>query len=230
MDSSVHCGTEKLSKHCNFREFLDQALHDKLVCGLTSEVTEKQLLAENDLTLAKAREIAVGMEAAAKQTSELQVSSEGLEVNKLTVDNSKPCFGCAKKGHAPENCYFKRQNCRNCGKQGPLTKYAGHPQQSQLVQLRKANPPLPKPQIHQDYFVESEELGLFTVKYSGILIKLSINGTPITTTLDTEASISIISGKTYKTQLPHLHLHKSDIVLRTYTGETLTICGETQVL
>ena len=72
---------------------------------------------------------------------------------------------------------------------------------------------------------------MFTVKdavYSGILIELSINGTPITMTLDTGASISIISEKTYKTQLPHLRLHKSDILLRTYTGETLTICGENQ--
>ena len=30
------------------------------------------------------------MEATAKQTSELQVSSKGMEVNKLIVDNSKP--------------------------------------------------------------------------------------------------------------------------------------------
>ena len=82
----------KLSEHCNFREFLDQALRDRLVCGLTSEATQKRLLEEKDLTLAKAQEIAVGMEAAAKQTNELQVSSKGLELNIVTVDNSKPCF------------------------------------------------------------------------------------------------------------------------------------------
>ena len=87
----------KLSEHCNFREFLDQALHDRLVCGLTSEATQKRLLAEKDLTLAKAQEIAVGMEAAAKQTNELQVSSKGLELNMVTVDNLKPCFRCAKR-------------------------------------------------------------------------------------------------------------------------------------
>ena len=93
----------KLSKHCNFREFLDQALRNRLVCGLTSEAMQKRLLAEKDVTLAKAQGIAVGMEAAGKQTNELQVSSKGLELNVVTVDNSKPCFCCAKKGHAPEN-------------------------------------------------------------------------------------------------------------------------------
>ena len=63
----------------------------------------------------------------------------------------------------------------------------------------------PHPQKHQNYSVESEELGLFTVKdavHSGIL-SISINGTPITMKIDTGASISTSSEKTYKTQLPY---------------------------
>ena len=93
----------KLSEYCNFREFLGQALYDRLVCGLTSEATQKRLLTEKDLTLAKAQKIAEGMEAAAKQTNELQVSSKSLELNMVTVDNLKPCFHCARKEHATEN-------------------------------------------------------------------------------------------------------------------------------
>ena len=142
-----------------------------------------------------------------------------------------------KKGHAPKNCYFKRQKCRNCGKQGDTYKVCRAPPTESTSPTEKSQPTPPQagthPQKHKNYFVESEELGLFTVKdavYSGILIDLSINGTPITTTLDTAASISIISEKTYKIQLPHLHLRNSDILLRTYTGETLTICGENQVV
>ena len=199
----------KLSKHCDFREFLDQALRNRLVCELKSEATQKQLLAEMDLTLAKAQEIAVGMEAAAKQTNKLRVSSKGLELNMVTVDNLKPCFRCAKKGYAPENCYFKRQKCRNCGKQGHTYKVCRAPPPTEQTNPTEKSQPSPPqagthPQKHQNYFVESEELGLFTVKdavHSGILIDLSINGTPIAMALDTGASISIISEKTYKTQL-----------------------------
>jgi len=29
----------KLSEHCEFRHYLDQALHDRLVCGLSTEIT-----------------------------------------------------------------------------------------------------------------------------------------------------------------------------------------------
>ena len=104
---------QKLSEHCAFRDYLDQALRDRLVCGLTSEAMQKRLLTEKDLTLAKAQEIAMGMEAAAKKASELQVSSKGAEVNSLTRANPKLCFRCGKKGHAPENCYFRMQNARN---------------------------------------------------------------------------------------------------------------------
>ena len=86
--------------------------------------------------LAKAQEIAMGMEAAAKEASELQVSSKGPEINSLTRLNPKPCFHCEKKGHAPENCYFTMQKCKKCDKLGH-TKYFAHLQQTQL---RKPNP------------------------------------------------------------------------------------------
>ena len=64
--------------------------------------------------------------------------------------------------------------------------------------------------------------GLFTVNgkvNSSILVDLSIDGTPITMTLDTGASVSIISEKTHQTQLPHLQLSSSGLLLRTYTLE-----------
>ena len=154
----------------------------------------------------------------------------------LLLLKSGMCFCCAKKGHTLENCYFKRQKCRNCGKQGHTYKVCKAPPTESTSPTEKSHPTPPQagthPRNHQSYFVEPEELGLFTVKdatHSGIFIELSINGTLITMTLDTGASISIISEQTYQTQLPHLHLHKSDILLRTYIGETLTVCGETQV-
>ena len=108
----------KLSTHCEFQDYLDQAIRDRLlVCGLSSEAIQKRLLSEKKLTLAAAQEIALGMEAAAKEATELQVSSKSsLEINKITVDTAKSCFRCARKGHTPENCYFKTQKCRNCGK------------------------------------------------------------------------------------------------------------------
>ena len=44
----------KLADRCNFGEHLEEALRDRLVCGLRSSTTQKKLLAESELTLHKA--------------------------------------------------------------------------------------------------------------------------------------------------------------------------------
>ncbi|XP_060081069.1 uncharacterized protein K02A2.6-like [Ylistrum balloti] len=59
---------KKLAKYCEFGDVLNQALRDRLVCGLRSEDIQKKLLAEKDLDLARANEIALAMEMATKDT------------------------------------------------------------------------------------------------------------------------------------------------------------------
>lgn len=44
----------QLANKCNFGTHLDEALRDRLVCGLHNVTTQKKLLAEEDLTLKKA--------------------------------------------------------------------------------------------------------------------------------------------------------------------------------
>ena len=58
----------KLTEQCDFRDYLEEALRDRLVCGLRSEVIQRRLLAEEDLTLKKAYEISHGMETANRQS------------------------------------------------------------------------------------------------------------------------------------------------------------------
>ena len=48
-------------------------------------------------------------------------------------------------------------------------------------------------------------------------------------TLDTEASVTIISSATWQEQLPDLKLQTSNMLLRTYTGESLKLQGEAQL-
>lgn len=53
------------------------------MCGLHNELIQRQLLSEPELTLAKVTEIALAMEAVAKDTLKLQGGKES-EVNKIT--------------------------------------------------------------------------------------------------------------------------------------------------
>ena len=69
---------------------MNDALRDRLVCGLHNELIQKRLLSEPDLSLAKASEIALAMEVAAKDTLELQgnINKES-EVNKINKDSER---------------------------------------------------------------------------------------------------------------------------------------------
>ena len=63
---------KKLSEHCNFGDSLNDMLRDRIVCGIQDQRTQRRLLAETDLTLKRAFEVAQAIESADKQVQELQ--------------------------------------------------------------------------------------------------------------------------------------------------------------
>ena len=93
----------KLAEKCEFGEFLDQALRDKLVCGIRNEAIQRRLLTEKELTAARAYELARGMEAAYQQSTQLQTAQQEQKAYKVTSavesKNIIPCWRCGKSGH-----------------------------------------------------------------------------------------------------------------------------------
>ena len=103
----------QLADTCEFETFLEQALRDRLVCGLYAENIQRKLLTEANLTLGRAYEIAQGMEAAQRQASEFH-ASRGQDIKYLQVPGAnpkRPCGRCGKVGHSPDKCYFRNQRC-----------------------------------------------------------------------------------------------------------------------
>ena len=62
----------KLNEHYNFGDSLPEMLRDRLVCGINNKKIQHRLLAEWELTLKKAEEIALGEELAAKHVFGIQ--------------------------------------------------------------------------------------------------------------------------------------------------------------
>ena len=62
----------RLATHCEFGAFLQEALRDRLVCGLRSFAAQKSLLSEKTLTLEKAIRLAQSLEVADKNTKKLK--------------------------------------------------------------------------------------------------------------------------------------------------------------
>ena len=96
---------KQLAETCDYKAFLDEALRDQLVCGLRSEAIQKRLLTEAELDLKRTLEISQAMEAATKQTMELQGATSVDSANyvrssthkKTTRQARKSCYRCGGK-------------------------------------------------------------------------------------------------------------------------------------
>ena len=105
---------KRLALKCEFETFLEEALRDRLVCGLKSLQIQKKLLAERDLTFKKAFETAQSMELANKEDfRDVSVPVDDT-VNKVgkyaspgqSHEGAVSCFRCGGK-HSPSGCWAK---------------------------------------------------------------------------------------------------------------------------
>ena len=100
----------RLARHSEFKTFLEEALRDHSICGIHSKAVQNHQLTKKNLTLGTAVDITVGMEAAAKEETELQADSQAagaapavkVDVVKVsTSDSYQSCYRCGKSDHKP---------------------------------------------------------------------------------------------------------------------------------
>lgn len=95
--------------HCEFGPSLDDALRDRFVSGIRGEACQRRLLSENNLTFARAVEIAVSMETADKDTQQLRRTDESATSVHKVQENSSPrnkCYRCTGKSHNANECHL----------------------------------------------------------------------------------------------------------------------------
>lgn len=119
---------KQLASTCEFGQFLNDALRDQFVCGLSGEEYHKRLLAVKDLTFKKACDIALAHELAMKDTKEMRehVEKPKGEVNKVSNPTSEKWrnkkASNARQSHKGESrakqhySREKNQQCYRCGK------------------------------------------------------------------------------------------------------------------
>lgn len=223
----------RLTTHCQFGAYLDEALRDRLVCGLRNEGIQKKLLTEADLTLARALELSLGMEAAEKNARSLKVSEPA--VNRIAA---KPCYRCGKTSHDQKDCRFREADCHNCGKKGHIAAVCRSPKQNVAAKTR---PPRQRRgndrKRHSTKFITTEEhdtesLSLHSIGGGAtppIKVPLIINNNLLNMELDTGATITIMSERQFREIFPGAKMEKSNVLLKTYTGESLPVVGEVVV-
>ena len=237
----------RLSAHYSFGDHLKETLHDRLVCGLRSESIQKRLLAEAELTLTRAIEIALGMEAAEKTTKSLKEGETSIQQVSISQILRAPCSRCGKTSHGPRDCRFQNAQCYKCGKFGHIASVC----RSQGQQKTRQSQSQPRSiaqrnkggQTYRTRYVEAEreevdsqqdQEDLFLHMVGGlamppIKVPLLVDNVLLEMELDTGAAITIISETKYKEQFPGKKLRELSTLPKTYSGERLRVVGETDV-
>ena len=113
--SAYVAALRRLTQHCEFGTFLEDAMRDRLVCGLRASHIQKRLLSEPKLTYKRALETALSMEVAAKDTLQMttlppdQAATEEMhqmEPRQPTQrkQGSRACYRCGSPTHLAPAC------------------------------------------------------------------------------------------------------------------------------
>ena len=241
----------RLATHCEFADFLDQALHDRLVCGVRSQNVQKLLLSEAKLTLTKAMELAQAMEAAERNAQGLKETEAA--VKKLSSSTFKdkghtssrqqtqsgasgsqprtgPCYRCGRTNHDAGKCRFIEAICHACGKIGHIAPVCRSKNRKPSDRLTRSTKCVDLESSNRE---DDDELQLFTVAGAGssraFTVELQVDGKPLVMEIDTGAAFSLISEKSRRSLFPESNLTSLTVVLKTYTEQRMPVLGEMSV-
>ena len=227
----------KLAEHCQFGDYLNDALRDRFACGLRAGSIQKRLLAEDKLTLKKATEMAIAMETAAKDAIELQQQTHPSTMVHTVVKRKQSCYRCGRNGHTADSCRFKEATCHSCGKPGHIAPACRSKPRSPKKPNQKKPQPKHKGKVKavdtQIQDTDSDEdvliarIDIHNVGHSqcdmstAIWVTLQVNNRPVKMEVDTGSAITILSMANYKKLLPNEQLQPTNTRLQTYTGEKI---------
>ena len=119
----------RYATHCQFRDHLNVALRDRLVCRLWYNGIKQRLLTETNLTFAKAVEVAQGVESAEQNVKKLRscdveqvqrVGSSSTVSRKVPKQQRKACYRCGAADHIAKDCRFKDAIYHRCKKKNDI--------------------------------------------------------------------------------------------------------------
>ena len=223
---------QKLAEHCAFGQSLADTLRDRLVCGMRNEKVQQRLLTMGNLTFRKAVEEAEMAERASKDVVEFHESVP--EVHRLPAHAGGRCYRCDGQ-HDPQTCRFLNEQCNFCKKRGHVERACMSKKRfsrgSSTWREQKAPPRMVKTVERPVGSMDELESGDETLNWGGVYtmaqwkdgkpmyVEVMIEGQQVKMELDTGAAVSLLPYQVYQENFAHLPLDKTQVRLKTYTGE-----------
>ncbi|KRX13745.1 Transposon Ty3-I Gag-Pol polyprotein [Trichinella nelsoni] len=225
-----------LAQHCNFGETLESRLRDQLVCGLRDGNLQKQLLADGELTFAKALERALSAEAATTQVSDIRAANPTVTTEvQLVAHKKSDCNSSMRNVRRQQESPQPQSHkpCYRCGGAPHRTLVVSRIAKSQSTVKKEAAKP--NRYATNSIAVEEEEYRINHLTAPNEVIatlpfpdvRVSLNNVVIPMQVDSGASLTIISEHTFKRVcLPHQrHLEPFHSVLRDFQGREVDVLG-----
>ncbi|XP_037502705.1 uncharacterized protein K02A2.6-like [Rhipicephalus sanguineus] len=220
-----------LARKCNYGDFLQDALRDRLVAGVRNEETQRALFAEESLTFDSACKIALDREMAAREAALMKEKNKEESLNAVGSQPKKGmkktqkshfakkerCERCGR-GHSSSVCWYKKSVCRNCSKVGHLRKMCTTAQTKRTNALECS-----------DEDSEHEVYHFINVTRSSYDVNIQVEGKPLNMQIDTGAAVTVVPEYVYDSHFAHVTCQPTKVTLRTYTGEQMTLKGQCEV-
>ena len=86
------------------------------MCGINDDRTQKCLLTEEDLALARAVMLAKGRKAAEISAQQCKEPEHTVKSIGATTRRKETCLHCGSESHVSDKCHFNQVTCHKCGK------------------------------------------------------------------------------------------------------------------
>ncbi|XP_042148237.1 uncharacterized protein LOC121837031 [Ixodes scapularis] len=222
----------QLASTCDFGDFLEAALRDKVVDGVRSvELRQKLLMKGSQLTLGQAMDILQtfeqaaegarvyeeGRDAAMVQQVERARNRSGTGVSGSSTVPDRRCYRCGASGHlaSARECRARDKRCSRCHKVGHFQAVCRSTGQARVQAVQDTD--------------GNEELGVLTVtqnERTTLIVDVCVEGEVIQLVVDTGSSVSILPANIYQEKFARrFALAPATVTLRDFSQQRIPVLG-----